>query len=109
MLRFFSANNTLKSYYGPLLLRPLSFLRGLRCLFGDQTMFCRAADFRRVGGFDGRLPIMEDADLCIRLHMAGKPRRRRCCHVLLLLLPLLLHTARNSCGSLLPCSSRCLP
>lgn len=26
-LRFFSANNTLKTYYGPLLLRPLSFLR----------------------------------------------------------------------------------
>lgn len=104
---FFSANNTLKTYYGPLLLRPLSFLRhgpgpaargacphrvcvcrdippstkifapmhecqctmqlvpglaaaaakaggwrwhcpcrGLRALFGDQTLFCRAADFR---------------------------------------------------------------
>lgn len=26
-LRFFSANNTLKTYYGPLLLRPVSFLR----------------------------------------------------------------------------------
>ncbi|KAL4856264.1 putative mycofactocin biosynthesis glycosyltransferase MftF [Chlorella vulgaris] len=62
-LRAFSANNTLKTYYGPLLLRPLSFLRGLRCLFGDQTLFCRAADFRNVGGYDGRLPIMEDADL----------------------------------------------
>jgi hypothetical protein len=24
-----------------------------------------------VGGYDGRLPIMEDADLCIRLHMTG--------------------------------------
>ncbi|KAL4451511.1 hypothetical protein ABPG75_007173 [Micractinium tetrahymenae] len=78
-LRFFSANNTLKTYYGPLLLRPISFLRGLRCLFGDQTLFCRAADFRRVGGYDSRLPIMEDADLCIRLHMAGpaaRPGRR---------------------------------
>ncbi|KAI7839606.1 hypothetical protein COHA_006673 [Chlorella ohadii] len=88
-LRFFSANNTLKSYYLPLLLRPLSFLRGLRILFGDQTLFCRAADFRkaadipsvqmRVGGYDSRLPIMEDADLCLRLHMAGpasQPGRR---------------------------------
>ncbi|KAL4428847.1 hypothetical protein ABPG77_005285 [Micractinium sp. CCAP 211/92] len=78
-LRFFSTNNTLKTYYGPLLLRPVSFLRGLRCLFGDQTLFCRAADFRRVGGYDSRLPIMEDADLCIRLHMAGtaaRPGRR---------------------------------
>lgn len=26
---------------------------------------------RRVGGYDSRLPIMEDADLCLRLHMAG--------------------------------------
>ncbi len=26
-LRFFSTNNTLKTYYGPLLLRPVSFLR----------------------------------------------------------------------------------
>ena len=26
-LRFFSANNTLKTYYGPALVRPLSFLR----------------------------------------------------------------------------------
>lgn len=24
-----------------------------------------------MGGYDSRLPIMEDADLCIRLHMAG--------------------------------------
>ncbi|PSC74898.1 glycosyl transferase [Micractinium conductrix] len=78
-LRFFSANNTLKTYYGPALVRPLSFLRGLRCLFGDQTLFCRATDFKRVGGYDSRLPIMEDADLCIRLHMAGpttRPGRR---------------------------------
>ncbi|KAF8063795.1 AP2-5 [Scenedesmus sp. PABB004] len=66
-----SANNFLKTYYGPLLVRPLSFLRGLRCLFGDQTLFCRARDLRRVGGFDARLSIFEDADLCIRLHMAG--------------------------------------
>ena len=34
-------------------------------------MFCRAADLTRVGGFDARLPILEEADLCIRLHMAG--------------------------------------
>ena len=45
--------------------------RGARLLFGDQTLFCRACDFRRVGGYAPRLPIMEDADLCIRLHMAG--------------------------------------
>ena len=45
--------------------------RGARLLFGDQTLFCRTADFKRVGGYAARLPIMEDADLCIRLHMAG--------------------------------------
>ncbi len=45
--------------------------RGARCLFGDQTLFCRASDFQRVGGFDGSLPIMEDADLGIRMHEAG--------------------------------------
>lgn len=28
---------------------------------------------RQVGGYDSRLPIMEDADLCLRLHMAGAP------------------------------------
>ncbi len=45
--------------------------RGGRIMFGDQTLFCRAADFARVRGFDPALPIMEDADLCIRMHMAG--------------------------------------
>ena len=45
--------------------------RGIRCLFGDQTLFCRAADFKAVGGFQNDLPIMEDVDLCIRMHEAG--------------------------------------
>ncbi len=45
--------------------------RGARLLFGDQTLFCRKRDFEHVGGFDERLLIMEDADLCIRLHEAG--------------------------------------
>jgi|AntAceMinimDraft_5_1070358.scaffolds.fasta_scaffold79426_2 hypothetical protein len=34
-------------------------------------MFCRAVDFGYVGGFDESLPIMEDADLCCRMHQAG--------------------------------------
>lgn len=34
-------------------------------------MFCRALDFKTVGGFDTTLSIMEDADLCIRMHEAG--------------------------------------
>ena len=45
--------------------------RGAKLLFGDQTLFCRAADFARVGGYDAELTIMEDADLCVRMHMAG--------------------------------------
>jgi hypothetical protein len=38
---------------------------------GDQTMCCRVGDFKRVGGYDERWPIFEDAELCISLHMAG--------------------------------------
>ena len=34
-------------------------------------MFCSKADFLHAGGFDESLPIMEDADLCIRMHEAG--------------------------------------
>lgn len=49
--------------------------RGMRALFGDQTLFCRASDFRSVGGFDERLRIMEDLDLVIRLHAAGPSGR----------------------------------
>ena len=66
-----SLHNVLKTYYTPLLVKPLSFYRGLRCLFGDQAMFADAACFRSVSGFDEALPIMEDADLCLRLHESG--------------------------------------
>jgi rSAM/selenodomain-associated transferase 2 len=76
-LWFSTAHNWLSTYYAPLLFDPAGFARGLRCLFGDQTLFCRAADFRRAGGFDGALPIMEDADLCIRLHERGRVDGRR--------------------------------
>jgi hypothetical protein len=69
-----SLHNVLKTYYAPLLLRPVSFFRGLRCLFGDQAMFVDAACFQSVGGFDESLPIMEDADLCVRMHESGWTR-----------------------------------
>ena len=42
--------------------------RGGRVMFGDQTLFCRARDFARAGAFDPALRIMEDADLCVRMH-----------------------------------------
>jgi hypothetical protein len=38
-------------------------------------MFCRASEFRQVGGFDESLPIMEDVQLCIDMHMAGTEGR----------------------------------
>ena len=65
----------IKTHYLPLLVRPVSYARGLRILFGDQAMFCRAAPFAAVGGFDESVPLMEDADLCLKLHAHG-PRGR---------------------------------
>lgn len=63
-----SAHNWIKSYYCPLLARPISFFRGLRLFFGDQCMFTRLDDFAAVGGFDEALPLMEDSTLCVRMH-----------------------------------------
>jgi len=72
----FSLHNSLKTYYAPLLFRPhLFFFKGLRVLFGDQVMFCRRDDFLAAGGFDPALPIMEDADLCLRLNRYGQIRQ----------------------------------
>ncbi|WP_017301735.1 TIGR04283 family arsenosugar biosynthesis glycosyltransferase [Nodosilinea nodulosa] len=71
-----SLHNALKTYYAPLLFRPhLFFTCGLRLLFGDQVMFCRRADFIACGGFDSALPIMEEADLCLKLCRRGRIRQ----------------------------------
>ncbi|MEL4898398.1 TIGR04283 family arsenosugar biosynthesis glycosyltransferase [Crocosphaera sp. Alani8] len=68
-----SLHNYLKTYYAPLLFHPyLFFFKGLRLLFGDQVMFCRRSNFWKCGGFDPNLPIMEDADLCLRLVYYGR-------------------------------------
>ncbi|MEM7793885.1 MAG: TIGR04283 family arsenosugar biosynthesis glycosyltransferase [Cyanobacteria bacterium P01_C01_bin.118] len=68
-----SLHNTVKTYYAALLFRPYRFFRnGLRILFGDQVMFCRRSDFWACGGFDESLPIMEDADLCLKLSKIGR-------------------------------------
>lgn len=68
-----SLHNFLKTYYAPFLFRPgLFFGKGLRLLFGDQVMFCRRKDFLDCGGFDSSLPIMEEADLCLRLCHYGR-------------------------------------
>ncbi|MFE1744123.1 TIGR04283 family arsenosugar biosynthesis glycosyltransferase [Coleofasciculus sp. H7-2] len=70
-----SLHNYLKTYYAPLLFRPCLFFKGLRLLFGDQVMFCRRADFWECGGFDVALPIMEEADLCLKLVKRGRIRQ----------------------------------
>jgi rSAM/selenodomain-associated transferase 2 len=66
-----SYHNVIKTTYCAVVSRPFAYLRGFRILFGDQAMFCRAEDFAAVGGFDGSIPIMEDADLCVRMHYKG--------------------------------------
>lgn len=63
-------HNALKTYYAPLIFRPFQFFKGLRLLFGDQVMFCRKQDFLSCNGFSD-LPIMEDADLCVKLAKKG--------------------------------------
>ncbi|MEM6253185.1 MAG: TIGR04283 family arsenosugar biosynthesis glycosyltransferase [Cyanobacteria bacterium P01_D01_bin.156] len=68
-----SLHNAIKTHYAALLFRPHRYVRdGLRILFGDQVMFCRQTDFWACGGFDETLPIMEDADLCLRLSRLGR-------------------------------------
>ncbi|MGB3533309.1 MAG: TIGR04283 family arsenosugar biosynthesis glycosyltransferase [Microcoleaceae cyanobacterium] len=69
-----SLHNVLKTYYAPILFRPHLFLKGLRVLFGDQVIFCRRRSFWDCGGFDPDLPIMEDADLCLKLVQYGRIR-----------------------------------
>ena len=69
-----SFHNWIKTWYAPLLFRPLLFCRGLRLLFGDHAMFFRRADFLAVGGCDESMLVMEDAELCIRLSRLGRVR-----------------------------------
>lgn len=69
-----SFHNWIKTWYAPLLFRPLLFLRGGRLLFGDHAMFFRREGFLVVGGCDPALLVMEDADLCIRLTRLGRTR-----------------------------------
>ena len=75
--RLTTAHNYLKTWYAPLLFRPLSFARGARLLFGDQVMICRKTDFDAIGGFDPAQTIMEEADLCLRMVRAGRGRVRQ--------------------------------
>lgn len=75
--RVTTAHNFIKTWYAPLLFRPLSFFRGCRLLFGDQVMVCRRADFEAIGGWGPEQAIMEEADLCLRMVRGGRGRVRQ--------------------------------
>lgn len=69
-------HNYMKTYYAPLLFRPyLFFFKGARLLFGDQVIFCRREQFRAVGGYTDTMPIMEEADLLLKLVQFGRVRQ----------------------------------
>ncbi|MBW4699851.1 MAG: TIGR04283 family arsenosugar biosynthesis glycosyltransferase [Aphanocapsa lilacina HA4352-LM1] len=70
-----SLHNYLKTYYAPLLFRPWLFFKGLRLLFGDQVIFCRRSQFLECGGFDPKMVILEEADLCLKLVRFGRIRQ----------------------------------
>lgn len=71
-----SFHNYIKSYYAPLLFRPyLFFAKGARLLFGDQVIFCRREQFLACGGYSDDLPIMEEADLLLKLIRFGRIRQ----------------------------------
>ncbi|HEV7349723.1 TIGR04283 family arsenosugar biosynthesis glycosyltransferase [Telluribacter sp.] len=71
-----SFHNYIKSYYAPLLFRPhLFFFKGARLLFGDQVIFCRREQFMACGGYTNGLPIMEEADLMLKLVRYGRIRQ----------------------------------
>lgn len=70
--KFITFQNWLKTFFGALIYHPIRCMCfGFRLLFGDQVMFCRRSDFIKVGGFNADLPIMEDADLCLRINKLG--------------------------------------
>ncbi len=71
-----SFHNYIKTYYAPLLFRPyLFFFKGAKLLFGDQVIFCRREQFMAVGGYTDEMPIMEEADLLIKLSQFGRVRQ----------------------------------
>jgi glycosyltransferase involved in cell wall biosynthesis len=67
-------HNWIKTWYAPLITRPVLFLRGVRLLFGDHAMFFRREHYLAIGGCDERLVVMEEADLCIKLARFGRTK-----------------------------------
>ena len=71
-----SYHNVFKSDFYTAILYPKRYVLGLKLLFGDQGIFCRLNDFEAVDGYDETLPIMEDADLCVRLQKYGCSKKK---------------------------------
>ena len=69
---FTTFHNWIKTWYAPLITRPHLFFQGVRLLFGDHAMFFRRAEYLAVGGCDPGTPVMEEADLCIKMARLGK-------------------------------------
>lgn len=70
-------HNWIKTWYVPLLARPVLFFKGVRLLYGDHAMFFRRTHYLAVGGCDERVAVMEEADLCIKLARFGRTRMVR--------------------------------
>jgi glycosyltransferase involved in cell wall biosynthesis len=71
---FTTFHNWIKTWYAPLITRPHLFFQGVRLLFGDHAMFFRRSQYLAVGGCDPGTPVMEEADLCIKLAKLGRVR-----------------------------------
>jgi glycosyltransferase involved in cell wall biosynthesis len=71
---FTTFHNWIKTWYAPLITRPHLFFQGVRLLFGDHAMFFRRSQYLAVGGCDPGTPVMEEADLCIKLSKLGRVR-----------------------------------
>src|SRR5689334_7993763 len=70
-----SFHNWIKTWYAPLLFRPLPFLRGLRLLYGDHPLVFGRADFVAGHAWHPTLLVMEEAGLCVRFRRVGRTRR----------------------------------
>lgn len=74
-IRWFTTfHNWIKTWYAPLITRPHLFFQGVRLLFGDHAMFFRRSQYLAVGGCDPGTPVMEEADLCIKMARLGRVR-----------------------------------
>lgn len=71
--RIISGLNDTKTWLWPFFFNPWrTVFHHFRILFGDQVMFCRKKDLDQAGGFNEAFPVLEDAELCIRMNRLGR-------------------------------------